>query len=124
MLNYVQQTMTYLESGFTCAGAWAAGTGNTDSVLATLGKATAKGVEAKEQQSKYEAGKISKNSLRKSQAKGAANVVATGLYNMLSSGPGVVWEDSAHDAWTGGGDIFVDCFKDSVPDYLGLDKTK
>ncbi len=40
---------------------------------------------------------------------GMVAAVGTAIYSFVADGPGVVWEDTADQAWTTGGDEFEDC---------------
>jgi hypothetical protein len=40
---------------------------------------------------------------------GVAAAVGTAIYSFVSDGPGIVWEDTAAQAWETGGDAYEDC---------------
>jgi hypothetical protein len=51
---------------------------------------------------------------------GALIDLGLNIADMVKSGPGVGWEATAKDAWTGGGDVFTDCMDKAMPDYLPI----
>jgi hypothetical protein len=49
---------------------------------------------------------------------GVAVAIGQGIYDNIATGPGVVWEDNAQDAWTSGGDAFMACAARQMPSYV------
>jgi hypothetical protein len=117
VLDVVAQTAAYLNSTFTCTAQWSHG-GSGEGGVKT-GEAATKLYDAATAKAATDTSKLAKLKAAKKKL-GIAASVAQATYGTVTDPP--VWESSAKEAWTTGGDEFLQCLANAVPDYIITDK--